>query len=152
MSREPRRPVYRLPTDQDTSDLLAVARAGEPGIQANNRMVYHLACTVFAASTLVAEVGGEVVGFVIGLPYSDRSALWIHQLVVRDEWRRQGIGAALLAEGRKAARRLELRELRLLVRPDNPARRLYESVGYARHKAGDAAGMLCYRLATGEVA
>lgn len=57
--------------------------------------------------------------------------LWLLNLAVAPEARRQGIGRALLDDGASLARSLGVQELWLEVRASNEgARRLYEAAGY----------------------
>ncbi len=57
--------------------------------------------------------------------------VWVLSLAVSLECRGQGLGRALLERAFEAARG---RDIRLHVSPDNPALRLYESLGFERLK------------------
>lgn len=65
-------------------------------------------------------------------------------LAVEPEWRRRGVGTALLAALSGAARARGVRALSLSVEPDNPAVRLYERAGFRR--VGVVEGALTMRL------
>jgi ribosomal protein S18 acetylase RimI-like enzyme len=79
---------------------------------------------------LKAVVDGRMVGFIAGDPRRTEGLGWIATLGVLPEYRRQGIGRALLLECEK---RLNTARLRLCVRLDNSgAIRLYEQEGYSR--------------------
>jgi ribosomal-protein-alanine N-acetyltransferase len=79
---------------------------------------------------LKALAGGRMVGFIAGDLRRSEGMAWIATLGVLPEYRRQGIGRALLLECEK---RLNTSRLRLCVRLDNDgAIRLYEQEGYAR--------------------
>jgi ribosomal protein S18 acetylase RimI-like enzyme len=79
---------------------------------------------------LKAVVDGRMVGFIAGDPRRMEGLGWIATLGVLPEYRRQGIGRALLLECEK---RLNTARLRLCVRLDNSgAIRLYEQEGYSR--------------------
>lgn len=78
---------------------------------------------------LIAEVGGEPAGCVF-YHISDRS-LYMHRLAVSPDWRRQGVGAALVAAVERQARDLLMDWVTLGVRISLPAnRRFYEKREY----------------------
>lgn len=78
---------------------------------------------------LVAERGGEVLGYVGLMHVFDEG--YISNVAVSPDCRRQGIGAALIAELTRRAGRLELAFLTLEARASNaPAIRLYEKMGF----------------------
>lgn len=78
---------------------------------------------------LVAERGGEVLGYVGLMHVLDEG--YISNVAVSPDCRRQGIGAALIAELTRRAERLELSFLTLEARASNaPAIRLYEKMGF----------------------
>lgn len=78
---------------------------------------------------LVAERGGEVLGYVGLMHVLDEG--YISNVAVSPDCRRQGIGAALIAELTRRAGRLELSFLTLEARASNaPAIRLYEKMGF----------------------
>jgi GNAT superfamily N-acetyltransferase len=62
---------------------------------------------------------------------------------VQPGWRRRGVGRSLLLRLHTEARALGITQLSLSVEPDNPALRLYESLGYVcSSDAGGAATMV----------
>jgi ribosomal-protein-alanine N-acetyltransferase len=72
-----------------------------------------------------------MVGFVIGLIEPDRTG-HVVVLGVAPEWRRQGIGRALMAEVEEAFAARGIRTMHLEVRTtNNAARALYEQIGFA---------------------
>lgn len=78
---------------------------------------------------LVAERGNEVLGYVGLMHVLDEG--YISNVAVSPDFRRQGIGAALIAELTRRAGRLELAFLTLEARASNaPAIRLYEKMGF----------------------
>ena len=78
---------------------------------------------------LVAERGGEVLGYVGLMDVLDEG--YISNVAVSPDCRRQGIGAALIAELIRRAGQLELAFLTLEARASNaPAIRLYEKMGF----------------------
>jgi ribosomal protein S18 acetylase RimI-like enzyme len=81
----------------------------------------------------VAEVGSVPVGRV-GLDFAAQGEVGVVYLwaaSVEEEWRGQGIGTALMQHLEEVARERDRRSIELLVAQDNePARRLYERLGY----------------------
>ncbi|MBI4557612.1 MAG: GNAT family N-acetyltransferase [Candidatus Hydrogenedentes bacterium] len=63
---------------------------------------------------------------------------FVLQLAVRPEFRRQGIGSLLLRESAEVFRRRGYDRIALGVTRNNPARRLYESLGFDPKKTVDA--------------
>ncbi|MET7441759.1 N-acetyltransferase family protein [Streptomyces sp. NPDC004082] len=85
---------------------------------------------------LVAELGGQVVGYIrLGFPTPlacNSHVRQIQGLVVAEEARGAGVGRALLRAAQDEARRQGARRITLRVLGHNtPARRLYESEGFA---------------------
>ncbi|MCP4004964.1 MAG: GNAT family N-acetyltransferase [bacterium] len=68
--------------------------------------------------------------------FAARRLLNIHDLAVKADWRKRGVGRALIEAAAEAARELDCCRLTLEVRGDNdPARRLYDGLGF-RSDAG----------------
>jgi ribosomal protein S18 acetylase RimI-like enzyme len=66
---------------------------------------------------------------------------------VREGWRSSGLGTRLLNELAAAAREQGYRRLSLSVDNDNPARRLYERLGYREHSSDEDGVRMVLRLA-----
>ena len=82
---------------------------------------------------LVSETGSEVIGTIIG-GYDGRRGM-VYHLAVDKEHRRQGIGAALLAEVEKRLQAKGCVKVYLLVLDDNTsAMRFYEECGWKHSK------------------
>lgn len=84
---------------------------------------------------LIATVGADAVGLAIltRIPKLDNRLgfLYLDELHVLQPWRRRGAGQALLHRTIELARELGLAGVRLLTRRENePARALYESIGF----------------------
>jgi ribosomal-protein-alanine N-acetyltransferase len=77
---------------------------------------------------IVLESQAELVGFVIGDRRRHRDLGWIASIAVHPDYRRQGIGAALL---KTCERALDTSQIRLSLRPSNEgALELYRKHGY----------------------
>lgn len=80
---------------------------------------------------LVAEVGGEIVGYAIVLLQRGTSLARLYSFAIEPAYRGRGIGMALLAEVERRAVAQGCAFMRLEVRPDNaPAVARYRAVGY----------------------
>lgn len=78
---------------------------------------------------LVAEEGGELVGSLIAAWDGWRGNLY--RLAVAPEWRRRGVGRALVAAGEERLHALGARRVTALVgRGEEVARGFWEAVGY----------------------
>ena len=79
--------------------------------------------------TVVAEQGGEVIGYAISWFVAGQGELG--NVAVTPAWRGRGIGRMLVIHTLQEARRRATVEVFLEVRPSNhDARRLYESLGF----------------------
>jgi len=84
---------------------------------------------------LVARVDGIIAGFVIGMMYVDRKALYAHILTidVSPAYRRRGIGRLLLREIERIFKEKGVKASHLEVREDNVAAiNLYRELGYEK--------------------
>jgi mycothiol synthase len=92
----------------------------------------------------VAWAGDEVAGSVWNLVWPEEnerlglSRGWLEHISVRRPWRKQGLASALIADSLRMFRDMGLREGALGVDAENPtgALRLYESLGFRRHRTG----------------
>jgi [ribosomal protein S5]-alanine N-acetyltransferase len=73
---------------------------------------------------------GELAGYVLGAPSDTAERAWILSAATRATHRGRGIGAHLLRGLLEAMASEAVREVRLTVHPENPARRLYERSGF----------------------
>jgi [ribosomal protein S18]-alanine N-acetyltransferase len=82
------------------------------------------------AKTWVAEVSGEIVGFVV----AERQLRQVAHIITIDvikAWRRRGVGAELMAKVENWACQRDLRMIYLETAEDNvPAQRFYQERGY----------------------
>jgi GNAT superfamily N-acetyltransferase len=102
----------------------------------------HARCRDYAGIILVAQAADGIVGLVMMLgrvPFTSLDAppgdyALIAELVVRDDWRRRGVGAALLRAGEAHAHKVGASELRIDVLSGNrAARQLYAREGFLPH-------------------
>jgi aminoglycoside 3-N-acetyltransferase I len=121
--------VRRLgPGDEDVVRKLA-EREPQVGLLADEATIF-----------LAAFDGTEPIGFVFGYELPRRhgapSILFIYELEVNDEYRRQGIATRLMTELEQIARSRGIAEGFVLTEPDNAAANtLYESLGGERSEA-----------------
>ena len=103
---------------------------------------------------LVAEVNGAPVGVVWyrrftaarhGEGFVDEATPEL-AIAVADDHRGRGIGRALLEAIHERARADGLERLSLSVDEDNPAKRLYERLGYVEYEPGDGLGRMVLTL------
>jgi len=106
------------------------------GLELNTGYAYVLLCDHFAATTIVAESDGQLVGFVAAyVPPSRHDTVFVWQVGVHPDARGQGIASSLLDAliGCDACRSVQA--LEATVSPSNAAsRRLFESFA-ERHGA-----------------
>ena len=122
---------FRSPTPSDGEALWRLA--GEVGLDLNSPYAYVLWGEYFAGTSVVAEVGGDTVGFVTGFrPPEDHDTLFVWQIGVAARARRSGLGARMLDH---LLQRTGASNLEATVTPDNVASEaLFRSVG-TRHDA-----------------
>ncbi len=80
---------------------------------------------------LVAEVAGRIVG-TVSMHEPMPGSMHLFALDVGREWRNQGIGGRLVERVLDEARGRSLERVFLEVRIDNPARHLYQRIGFRR--------------------
>lgn len=126
-------PTYRPPLTGDGSALWALAcRAG---LDENSPYAYLLWTAYFADSSVVAEVGGRIAGFVNGFRVPERpDTLFVWQVGVDAEHRGAGIARGMLVA--LVARCPWLRYVEATVNPSNaPSAALFRGLG-ARFETG----------------
>lgn len=132
--------VLRTATPQDLADILPRTRA----LNAHEGITIDPAALEAALTRLLAEpshghvwvierdggpIGYAIVTFGYDLEFSGRDA-WLTELWIDPDQRGTGAGTQALALLEPQLETLGVRALHLQVRPDNPARRLYERSGY----------------------
>ena len=87
---------------------------------------------------LVAERDGQLLGYGLGGAGQERAQGWLLSLAVLPQARGLGLAAAIITRLEQALLAQGCSRVRLTVDPDNPARRLYQRLGY-RELARDPA-------------
>ncbi|MBT3181057.1 MAG: ribosomal protein S18-alanine N-acetyltransferase [Deltaproteobacteria bacterium] len=113
------------PTDLDAIMEMEVASFPVPW----TRRSYEDVISLDNVSTWVARIGDEIVGYMLTQYVADEMEL--HTFAVKSSMRRRGVGARLIQNMISDAGHLGLRNIYLLVRPNNiAARTLYEKTGF----------------------
>lgn len=83
----------------------------------------------FDSFGMLAEQDGEVIGAILGYidPYADEDFFFASELFVVPEWKRKGIGKALIAEAEKHLQEKGVAYLQLICIPQNVE--FYEKAG-----------------------
>lgn len=133
----PGRSPLRAATPDDVPEILALIRelaeyeqAADEVAATEEDLRAHLFGDRSAASVLMAEADGEVAGFALWYPtYSTwvgRPGIWLEDLFVRPQFRKRGLGLALLQELR---RRTDGRVEWAVLDWNQPSIDFYESLG-----------------------
>ncbi|MFC4376372.1 diaminobutyrate acetyltransferase [Nocardia halotolerans] len=89
-------PILRHPRSGDGAQLWRIVRDSQV-LDVNSSYAYLLWCRDFAATSLVAESDGQVVGFVIGYVRPEApETLFVWQIAVDTEFRGRGMAAKIL--------------------------------------------------------
>lgn len=132
-------PIYRKPTLSDAPAVHALIDRCKP-LDLNSPYAYLLLCTDFVETCAVAEIEGELAGFVSSyLKPEDPSVLFVWQVAVSQEARGHGVGKGLLREllSRHVCARVQ--HLETTITPSNEASwKLFYSLASER-------GALCAR-------
>jgi GNAT superfamily N-acetyltransferase len=124
----------RLAGPGDVEAVLGLARAFATSFEVEEaafRRNFGLLIGDASACLLVAEAGGEVVGYALGFShpalYANGSVGWVEEIMVRESHRRRGAGARLMAGMEAWARDRGCRLLALATRRAAP---FYLALGY----------------------
>jgi L-2,4-diaminobutyric acid acetyltransferase len=122
----------------DRADAARIHRfVGDSTLETNSRYAYLLVATHFRDTSLVAERGGEFVGFIAGYRIPRRpDTLFVWQIGTAPSVRRTGLGRRMLTSLLGQVEQHGVCRLEATVAPGNAAsRRLFESL--ARERACD---------------
>jgi GNAT superfamily N-acetyltransferase len=128
----------------EVADVIVDAYTGHPGrglhaeVQTNDRAFAFVKAVeegffgpARAAYTRLIRRNGRCIGAIVGCEVAPEVG-FILQVVVRRDWQRRGIGAVLIRELTDCFRQAGLERVALGVTSANPARRLYERMGFRR--------------------
>lgn len=87
---------------------------------------------------LVRDDAGAPLGYILGAPADTPGHAWVLSAATLPAARGRGLGAGLLTRLLGLMACADIREVRLTVHPDNPARRLYERAGFTEAVRDDA--------------
>ncbi|WP_371829729.1 peptidase C39 family protein [Thiocapsa imhoffii] len=125
-------PLMRPAVLADLSALLRLELSSFETDRISRRQFRYL-LTRARACTLVAESGGQLLGYVLILFSRATSVARLYSIAVGDQMRGRGLGRALVAAAERAAWEQERAYMRLEIRRDNLASQaLFERAGYRR--------------------
>jgi L-2,4-diaminobutyric acid acetyltransferase len=88
--------TYRTPSIEDGAEIWKMVDEAA-ALDANSSYAYFMACRNFAATSVVAEVDGEVAGMVTAYPLpADAQKLFVWQVGVREKFQGMGIARGML--------------------------------------------------------
>ena len=127
-----RTPLLRAPTTEDGADIWRLASSC--GLDPNSPYLYLLWCRDFADTSVIATVDESSVGFISGFRRpAEPETLFVWQVAVAKQWRRQGLALSLLAHLRDRLAPAGLRFVEASVTSSNDA-----SVGLFRSLAASS--------------
>ncbi|HNT72069.1 MAG: diaminobutyrate acetyltransferase [Methanothrix sp.] len=122
-------PVLRRPEVSDGAKISALANSCEP-LDGNSAYSYLLLCHHFADTCSVAELDGEIVGFLSGyLPPDREGVFFVWQVAVDPRMRGRGFGKLLIREVLRRPALTNCRFMETTITPSNEiSRRLFRSL------------------------
>lgn len=126
----------RTPTAHDGRTVWELVRSGGT-LEANTAYCYLLLCSHFAENSIIAERGGEIVGFVMAYrPPSDHDAVFVWQVGVAPAGRGEGLATRMLNHLIEQPGNRDVRYLTATVEPDNaPSNKLFAA--FARRQGAE---------------
>jgi L-2,4-diaminobutyric acid acetyltransferase len=123
---------YRTPSLEDGAEIWKMVDEAA-ALDANSGYAYFMIARNFAATSVVAEVDGEVAGMVTAYPLpTDHTRLFVWQVNVRDDFQGLGIARGMLQEILSREDCANVRYIETTIAPDNAA-----SEALFRRVAGD---------------
>lgn len=125
---------YRIPSVKDAPRIFDLVRSC-PSLDLNSRYHYILLADHFAATSVVAEQAGKIVGYISAYVHPYRSdTLFVWQVAVSAEVRRHGVGHAMLEAilqrgGMEAVTYLET----TVTPPNRPSRAMFRNLAQSRN-------------------
>lgn len=119
----------RVPTRQDGQAIHQLIKQCPP-LDLNSVYTYLLLCEHFQQTCVVAEIDGELCGFVSAYIHPDRSdVLFVWQVAVHEQARGTGLGRSMLQALLGRPSTVAVRYLETTVGPDNvPSRRMFQAL------------------------
>lgn len=120
---------YRNPTLQDGPGVWSLVK-NSGVLDVNSSYCYLLLCQDFSDTCIVAEMGGEVVGFVTGYkPPARKGVLFVWQIGVDSRVRGRGVASALLDSLLSQQVCRDVSYIETTISPSNtPSRALFQSL------------------------
>jgi len=113
--------LMRSPQLGDAAEIWRLAKESRV-LDTNSSYAYLLWCRDFPGTTVVAEVDGKIVGFVIGYLRPERpDTVFVWQVAVSASQRGRGTGTALIEHLLDRVAPLGVTALETTISPDNPA-------------------------------
>ena len=113
--------VYRVPSIEDGAEIWNMVDEAA-ALDVNSGYAYFMIARNFAATSVVAEVDGEVAGMVTAYPMpSDPTRLFVWQVNVREDFQGLGIARGMLEEILTRDDCATVRYIETTVAPDNDA-------------------------------
>ncbi len=127
--------LIRLAEDTDSEAVFHLARDFATSFEVDNRQEFDSVFDRIQREDSiwlgVAESNAEVVGYLLGLDhltfYANGRVAWIEEVVVRQDWRRRGVGRALTAAFESWTAN---RGAKLIALATRRAAKFYQSLGY----------------------
>lgn len=120
---------FRMPTKQDGLAIHQLIKQCPP-LDLNSVYTYLLLCEHFPQTCVVAEVDGQLRGFVSAYIHpSHADVLFVWQVAVHEKARGMGLGQSMLQALLKRSSTRQVRFVETTVGPDNvPSRRMFQAV------------------------
>ncbi|WP_404385305.1 diaminobutyrate acetyltransferase [Caenispirillum salinarum] len=113
--------TYRTPSLEDGAEIWKMVDEAA-ALDDNSSYAYFMACRNFAATSVVAEVDGEIAGMVTAYPLpQDPTQLFVWQVGVRDKFQGKGIARGMLEHILNSEQCASVRWIETTIAPDNAA-------------------------------